>query len=110
MANTHKILGQAAPATSSSTLLYEVPSGRQAIVSTLTICNRTAGEVAFDVAVIPSGGTLDDEHYVYYNLACPGRDTFAATLGIALNDGESIEVKDYDGNSLTFVATGVEIV
>lgn len=110
MAMEHKILGQQAPAGTSSTVLYEVPSGREAITSTLVVCNRTSGEIAFDVAVIPDGDTLADDNYIYFNIACPGRDSFTATIGLTLESGDSIEVKDRTGNSLTFSVYGVEVV
>lgn len=109
MAQEHKILGQQAPANTNSTVLYTVPGSTDTIVSTLTVSNLTSGEVAFDVAAIPSGDSLSNKHYIYFNIACPGRDTFTSTLGFTLGAGDKIEVKDRTGSSLAFGLFGVEI-
>jgi hypothetical protein len=50
MPNTYKILGQAAPAATTETTLYSVPAATQAVISTITVANRTASSVTFRIS------------------------------------------------------------
>jgi hypothetical protein len=54
-------------------------------------------------------GAVDaSNQYVYYDIAIPASETFAATVGITL--GETDVIRGYAGNSnLTMSVFGVEI-
>ena len=92
MATTRKVLGQVAPAATTATTLYTVPASTSTVCSTLTVANRSASAASFRVAVRPNGATLANEHYVYYDIAIPGADAFAATLGITLDAADVVTV------------------
>lgn len=108
MASTLKVLGQSAPSATTLTTCYTVPALTTATVSTIVVCNRSATATAFRVSVAVGGAADATSQYIYYDVAIPGNDTFAATLGISLGAGDVVRVY----NTLvtcTFSIYGVEI-
>lgn len=103
-----KVLGQAAPSATTPTDIYTVPADTETVVSTITVCNRGADQSAFRVAVRPGGASLSDEHYIYYDLAIRGSDTFAATIGMTLAATDVVTVYAADAN-LSFSLFGMEV-
>ena len=107
MATVRKVLGQSAPSATTLTTLYTVPSSTDAVVSTITVCNRSATATSFRVAIRPAGASISDEHYLYYDVLIGGNDTFCATIGITLNTTDVVSV--YNTNaSLSFHLYGQE--
>ena len=47
MANTYKILGQSNPAATTDTEVYKVGSGKQAIVSSITLANISGSAITY---------------------------------------------------------------
>ena len=92
MANTLKTLGQSAPLAATLTTLYTVPGATSCSVSSISVCNRSATDTSFRVAVRPAGAGISDEHYLYYDVAIPGNDTFIATIGASLEATDVISV------------------
>jgi hypothetical protein len=68
MAITYKVLAQSAPSATTNTDVYTVGAGKQAIISTITICNRAATAATYRIALRPDGATIADEHY--HRLRC----------------------------------------
>ncbi len=108
MATTYKVLGQSAPSATTATALYTVPAATSAVVSTINVCNRSASSVDFRVAVRPAGAALASQHYLCYDIAVPGKDSIALTLGVSLAATDVLEVYAGDGN-LSFTAFGAEL-
>jgi hypothetical protein len=92
MANTLKTLGQSDPLAATLTTLYTVPGATSCSVSSISVCNRSATATSFRVAVRPAGAGITDEHYLYYDVAIPGNDTFIATVGVSLETTDVISV------------------
>jgi hypothetical protein len=92
MAHTRKALGQVNPAATTNTTLYTVPAATSTVISSLTVCNRSATATSFRIAIRPAGATISNEHYLYYDVIIAGNDTFAATLGITLATTDVITV------------------
>lgn len=92
MANTIKVLGQSNPTAASLTTLYTVPALTSTVISTITVCNRSATATSFRVAIRPGGASISNEHYIYYDVTIAGNDTFAATLGITLAATDVVSV------------------
>lgn len=108
MPEIRKILGQVAPTATVLTTVYPVPASTQAIISTLLVCNRGATEAVFRISFAPGGEADDPKHYGYYNILIPAAETFAATIGITLN--ETDEVRCYASTSnLSVQVFGIEI-
>ena len=108
MATTYKVLGQVKTAAATATTLYTVPALTQAVVSTITICNQSAANDIFRIAIRPAGATLAAQHYVAYEVVVGGSDTTALTLGITLGAADVITVYATSAN-LSFNAFGSEI-
>lgn len=107
MANTYKSIYRVNPSAASLTSSSALSAAT--IISTLTVCNRSATATSFRVAISPTGAGVADEDYFYYDVAIPGNDTFAATLGVAVQSGGIIRVYATLA-TLSFNFNGVEIV
>ena len=84
MAATYKVLGQSAPSATTNTDVYTVPSVTSTVVSTITVCNRSAVIVTYRIAVRPAGASIANQHYIAYDVTLAASDTTALTLGITL--------------------------
>lgn len=108
MATTYKVLGQVAPAAATATTLYTVPAGTQTIVSTISVCNLTSGELGFRIAIRPNGAALANQHYIAYDAKVAGNDTTFITVGATLGAGDVITVYE-SAADIVFNAFGSEI-
>ena len=92
MAYTYKVLAQSAPSATTNTNVYTVPAGTQAIVSTITVANRSASSVTYRIAIRPAGATLANQHYLAYDVSVGGNDTTPLTIGVTLAATDVITV------------------
>jgi hypothetical protein len=92
MAYTYKVLAQSAPSATTNTDVYTVGSGKQAIISTITVANRSATARTYRIAVRPAGATLANQHYIAYDVSLAANDTTALTLGITLTATDVVTV------------------
>ena len=108
MPSTNKVLGQVSPSGATLTTLYTVPSGAQAVCSTLTICNTTATGVAYRLAVRPTGESIATKHYIAYDSSVGANDSVLLTFGLTLGQTDVVSV--YAGAiNLSFSLFGTEI-
>ena len=108
MATAYKVLGQVAPSATTATTVYTVPSATSAVVSSVTVCNRSASAGTFRLAVRPDGATLANEHYVVYDTAIAANDTVILTIGLTLDAADVVEAYASSAD-MTFNAYGSEI-
>jgi hypothetical protein len=108
MAYAYKVLAQSAPSATTNTDIYTVGSGKQAIVSTITVANRSAIARSYRIAIRPAGATLANQHYVAYDVTLAPSDTTALTLGITLTATDVITVYA-STTDLSFNVFGSEI-
>jgi hypothetical protein len=108
MALEYKVLAQSAPSATTATDIYTVGSGKQAIVSTITVANRSAIARSYRIAIRPAGATLANQHYVAYDVTLAPSDTTALTLGITLTATDVITVYASTAD-LSFNVFGSEI-
>jgi len=92
MSTELKVLGQSDPAATTLTTLYTVPAATSVSVSSIVVCNRSATATSFRIAVRPGGAGISDEHYLYYDVAIPGNDTFVTTIGVSLEATDVVSV------------------
>jgi len=83
MALDYKILGQSVPAANTYTDLYTVPAGKQAIVSTLNVCNVSSSNVTFRVAARRSGATLTTAQFIAFDTPLQLQDSLGLTFLLA---------------------------
>lgn len=94
MAKSYTVAGQSAPAAATNTDLYIVPAAKAFIASTLVCTNRSTTDLAsIRVAIVPSGETLADKHFVEYDRLIAERDSYRMTWGIALPAGAKIVIR-----------------
>ncbi len=91
MATTYKILGQIT-GSSATASLYTVPGATQTVVSSLVASNRASANSTYWIAVVPSGGSLENKNWVAFNVPISASDSTALTLGITLGAGDSVQV------------------
>ena len=108
MAQAYKVLGQIAPAATTATAIYTVPSATEAVVSSIAVCERGGSAATFRLAVRPDGATLANQHYLVYDAALDANDTIILTIGVTLDASDVLEGYASSGD-LTFHAYGSEI-
>jgi hypothetical protein len=108
MATNYKVLGQEAPAATTATTLYTVPSATEAVISTIFVCNRGTDASTFRIAVRPNAATLADEHYIAYDVLILGSTSTAITVGVTMDAADLLEVYASSGD-LSFNVFGSEI-
>jgi hypothetical protein len=109
MAQTYKVLGQVKPGDTNLTTLYTVPSATSAVVSTLVVCNLAAAAKSFRIAVRPAGASIDDKHFLAYDVVIAANDSTCLTLGLTLAATDVLSVRSSAANDLSFNAFGSEI-
>jgi hypothetical protein len=108
MASTYKVLAQSAPSATTNTDVYTVGSGKSAVISTITVCNRSAVAVTYRIAIRVAGSTLSNEEYIAYDVALAANDTTALTLGVSLAATDVITVYASSAD-LSFGVFGAEV-
>lgn len=108
MPTIYKVLGQSAPSATTNTTLYTVPSATDAVVSTISVCNRAATSGTYRIAIRPAGATLANEHYIAFDSAITANNTTFITVGVTLDATDVITVYASSAN-MSFSAFGTEI-
>lgn len=108
MAITYKVLAQSAPSATTNTDVYTVGAGKQAIISTITICNRSATAATYRIALRPDGAAIANSHYIAYDVALAANDTTALTLGITCDASDVVTVYASTAD-LSFGVFGTEV-
>jgi hypothetical protein len=89
----YKVLGQSAPAATTDTNVYTVPSATETIISTIIVANRAATAGTFRIAVRPNGATIANEHYIAYDVPIAGADSTTLTLGVTMDAADVLTVR-----------------
>ena len=93
MPTTYKVLGQVAPSAGADTALYTGPSSTQTVISTISVCNRSASEGTFRIFLRPNDETLANKHYLVYDAPVIGNDVINLTLGITMDASDVLYVR-----------------
>ena len=83
--------------------LYTVPSDKQAVISTISMCNYGTATAEASVFVRPAGATKADIHTVASGVALVPDDTVFITAGFALGTADVVSVQA-DSADVTFHA------
>ena len=107
MASSYKVLGQVIPAATTLTTLYTVPAVKQAVTSTVSVCNQGTS-TTFRIAVRPAGASIANQHYVIYDTTVGANTTLFYTLGMTLATTDIVSV--YAGTAnVSFNLFGTEV-
>lgn len=94
---------QSNPAAATAANLYTVPASKEAVVSTLAICEHNDVATRYRVLVRPAGATAAAVHRLVFDAPVAGLDTVFLTVGIALATGDVVTVEAATEN-VTFTA------
>jgi hypothetical protein len=108
MAANYSVLGQSAPLAATLTSLYTAPASTQAVVSTISACNRSATPTEIRIAVRPAGAAIADQHYIAYDVPIGANELLTFTLGVSLEATDVISVYATLA-TVSFSAFGVEL-
>lgn len=92
MADTYKVLAQSNPAAATLTDAYTVPGATQAIISTITVANRSATPTSFRISVAINGAADVNQQYIAYDVPIGANEAIALTLGITVDAADVIRV------------------
>ena len=108
MPSTPKVLAQLSPP-ATMTVLYTVgPLVLSTIVSTLTACNSGTQGAYVNVRVAVGGVGDDPSQAIYNQVYLAPNETFAATIGIAVDTSDVIRCSStFPGVSFTLFGTEV---
>jgi len=109
MAETIKVLGQAALTAETDTDVYTVPSATAAVLSTIVVCNRDSSANTFRIAVRPVGATIANEHYLAYDVPLAANDSTTLTLGVTLGAADVVTVYGGASSAISVSVFGTEI-
>jgi hypothetical protein len=85
MSNSYKVLAQSAPAATTATDVYTVPSATEAVISTIIIANRANSAGSFRLSIRPNGASQANQHYIAYDVPIAANDSTTLTLGITMD-------------------------
>jgi len=92
MADVIKVLGQVAPAATTTTTLYTAPDLAQTTISSFVVCNRNAGAQTFRLSVHVAGAATDNKQFIFYDKSVVANDTLTVVIGITLNQADVLKV------------------
>jgi glucose-6-phosphate dehydrogenase assembly protein OpcA len=87
--------------------LYTVPSAKEAVVSSISICNLASSSATYRIAIRPGGASLANQHYLAYDVTVGAADTTIITVGITLATTDVITIYASTAN-IAFSAFGDE--
>jgi hypothetical protein len=106
MANSYKILGQAAA--SSGTLV--ATGGGSKVISTIVVANTSDASYNFYIYACKNGAAPNmNVNAVVPGTVITGKNTIVLTLGMAIESVDSIALSSNGTTNLTYTAFGVEI-
>ena len=93
MAIHYKVLGQVVPSANATwTQIYAVPTGKEAVCSSLTVANLTADDVLYRVRVRVAGEAAANKQTLVYDTAAAGGISQALQLSMTLAAGDIVEI------------------
>jgi hypothetical protein len=104
MATVKGILGQAAPAGSVDTDLYEVPANKNATVKVI-VANRSTA-IPYRIWVAVNGAATSNKQYVAYDPTLEANDA-VSTVSFMLGSGDVVRVRAGSSN-VSFSCSGTE--
>ena len=108
MPTTYKVLGQVVSTATVNVNVYTVPASTVAIISSIVITNRGTDGPTFRIAVRPNGASVEDKHYVAYDVPIARNDTTVLSFGITMDAADVLTVNGAN-NNLSVSVFGTEI-
>ncbi len=90
MASEYKVLAQSTPGATTVTDIYTVPADIEAVISSITICNRTALDKTFRLSIAVNAAADTIAQYIAYDMTVPANDTVFVQIGITLGANDVV--------------------
>lgn len=107
MADAYKVLSQTNPSAATLTDSYTVPASTQTVISSITVCNRSATPTSFRISVAINGAADNNVQYIAFDNTIGANESIALTLGITVDATDVVRVFATLA-TLTFNVFGVE--
>jgi hypothetical protein len=110
MGTSYKVLGQTqgtAALTTYSTL-YTVPSATGTIISTISVCNTSATDYKFRIALATST-TPAAANWIAYDSTAAGNDTAFITVSLCMDTTYKYLIVSSENTAISFTACGSEV-
>ena len=111
MPNAYKRLGAINPSANTQTNVYVIPAATQSVISTITICNQSASNASYSLALMnnsefasPAGAAT----FLVRGATVPAADSIILTIGLTANAGMVLAANTSLSN-LSFGVFGTEI-
>ena len=111
MPQTYKRLGAINPSANTQTNVYVVPAATESVVSTITVCNQSASNASFSIALMNRtefNASAPAATFLIRGAVVPAADTLVLTMGLTANTGAVIAANTNIAN-ISFAAFGSEI-
>ena len=111
MAQTYKRLGAINPTANTQTNVYVVPAATEAVISTITVCNQSASNASYSLAMMTASefnASAPAATFLVRGAIVPAADTIILTIGLTSNAGTILAANTNNGN-VSFSAFGSEI-
>lgn len=105
----YRVFAQLCPADVAENELYLVPQNKALIVSSITVCNITAGADKYSIAVQGGGGAAANENWVKHSIAIAADESVEVLKGITLEEDYRIIVQSNTADTITFNLFGTLI-
>ena len=91
-------------------VLYNTGASTTAVISTIAICNQSAGTVTYRIAIDDLGGTSapSADEFLVYDATAAANDTIFITVGATLGNNEYLKISG-SSTSMSFTAFISEI-
>lgn len=105
----YRILGQSAPANTSITNAYTVPTGREAIISNIAVANVTGTAALYEIYIRINGAAASAANALVFDASAAPNSTTMIQGSITLSAGDIISVQTATANAITFHVFGSEV-
>jgi hypothetical protein len=92
MATSYKSPVQIQPLANTLTTLYTVPASTQTIFSAINICNTASATATFSIAFRPNGEAINPKHYIIFDAAIAGKDTYMVNQAMSMDEADVLSV------------------
>lgn len=99
---------QGTASTSTYSILYSVPSGKSAVISTISIANTAVADATYRIAIVDTDTTPVATDWLVYDSTVAGNDSTFLSVGIALTATQKIKISS-SANTTTFMCFISEI-
>lgn len=97
------VLAQSNPTATTDTDLYTVPAAKEAVISTIAVCEHNDVATRYRVLIRDNGDAAAAVHRLVYDAPVGGLDTVFITVGATLGENDVVTV--YAGTAdVTFTA------